>query len=101
MYYIPGKTYRQEEGGDERQQDQHGDQEPERGRHHEELLSDIAPPAASEFEEAVDGRINEVVSELKIASPVRKKEELEYWKYSPLRLGRVQTFSISGYARME
>ena len=53
------------------------DWESEPQKEDEELLSDIAPPAASEFEEAGDGRINEVVSELKIASPVRKKEELE------------------------
>ena len=53
------------------------DWEPEPQKEEEELLSDIAPPAASEFEEAGDGRINEVMSELKIASPVRKKEELE------------------------
>ena len=53
------------------------DWESEPQKEDEELLSDIAPPAASEFEEAGDGRIKEVVSELKIASPVRKKEELE------------------------
>ena len=53
------------------------DWESEPQKEEEELLSDIAPPAASEFEEAGDGRIKEVMSELKIDSPVRKKEELE------------------------
>ena len=53
------------------------DWESEPQKEEEEMLSDIAPPAASEFDEAGDGRIKEVMSELKIDSPVRKKEELE------------------------
>ena len=53
------------------------DWESEPQKEEEELLSDIAPPAASEFDEAGDGNIKEVMSKLKIDSPVRKKEELE------------------------